>query len=214
MSGYGYVQTLERPSFGVRSPLVSRRRRPEIQNPRDLSPLTAPKRTSETRSLEVCNRPEGDIGAAAGGRILVPNSAPEKADQDRRRGRSPRSLYHVPTCRGRNPEKPDRQPASGPSGAMTALDPVASSSPDRTAVCRESRGAPSAPGLVSGSGFRSPNRPNKGPKPTHRAGSRREVWCERPSCYHCRQRTGAIWGISADNARGSLRPKRLGPADT
>ncbi len=64
-------------------------------------------------------------------------------------------------------------------------------------MCRESRGAPSAPGLVSGSGFRSPNRPDKGRNPTDRAGSRREVWCERPACYHRRQLAGAIWGISA-----------------
>jgi hypothetical protein len=63
-------------------------------------------------------------------------------------------------------------------------------------VCRESRGAPSAPGLVSGLGFRSPNRPDKGRNPTYHAGSRREVWCERPSCYLRRQLAGAIWGIS------------------
>ncbi len=70
---------------------------------------------------------------------------------------------------------------------MTALDPVASRSLDRTGVCRESRGAPSAPGLVSGLGLRSPNRPDKGRDPTDRAGSRRELWCERPSCCHRRQ---------------------------
>ena len=39
-------------------------------------------------------------------------------------------------------------------------------------------------------------RPDKGRKPTYRAGSRREVWCKRPSCYHRRQLAGAIWGIS------------------
>ncbi len=49
--------------------------------------------------------------------------------------------------------------------------PVASMSPDRTGVCRESRGAPSAPGLFSGLGFRSPNRPDKGRNPPYRAGS-------------------------------------------
>ncbi len=54
-------------------------------------------------------------------------------------------------------------------------------------MCRESRGAPSAPGLVSGLGFRSPSRPDKGRNPTYRAGSRRKLWCERPSCYHRRQ---------------------------
>ncbi len=49
---------------------------------------------------------------------------------------------------------------------------------DRTGVCRENRGAPSAPGLVSGSGFRSPNRPDKGRNPTYRAGSRASCDCD------------------------------------
>ncbi len=30
---------------------------------------------------------------------------------------------------------------------------------------------------------------------THRADERREVWCERSSCYHRRQLAEAIWGI-------------------
>ncbi len=81
-------------------------------------------------------------------------------------------------------------------GWVAAPDPVASRPPGRTGVCRESRGAPSAPGLVSGFGFRSPNPPDRGRNPTYRAGSRREVWCERSSCYHHRQLAGAIWGIS------------------
>ncbi len=49
--------------------------------------------------------------------------------------------------------------------------------------------------LVDGLGW--PNRPDKGRNLTYRAGSRREVWCERLSCYHRRQLAGAIWGISA-----------------
>ncbi len=36
-------------------------------------------------------------------------------------------------------------------------------------MCRESRGAPSAPGLFSGLGFRSPNRPDRGRDPPYRA---------------------------------------------
>ena len=36
----------------------------------------------------------------------------------------------------------------------------------------------------------------KGRNPTDRAGSQRDLWCEGPSCYHRRQRAGAIWGIS------------------
>jgi hypothetical protein len=81
---------------------------------------------------------------------------------------------------------------SGHDGAA----PVASMSPDRTGVCRESWGAPSVPGLFSELGFRSPNRPDKGRDLTDRAGSRRELWCERPSRSHRRQLGGAIWGIS------------------
>ncbi len=50
--------------------------------------------------------------------------------------------------------------------------------------------------ITMGPGFLSPNRPDKGRNPTYRAGSRQEVWCERPSCYHRRQLGGAIWGIS------------------
>ncbi len=85
---------------------------------------------------------------------------------------------------------------------MTALDPVASRSPGRTGVRCPCQGAPSAPGLVSGLGFRSPNRPDKGRNPPYRAGSRREVWCERPSRSHRRQLGGAIWGISAKLGAG------------
>ena len=55
---------------------------------------------------------------------------------------------------------------------MTAVDPVASRSPDRTGVCRESRGTPSARELTIGQGFPSPNQPDKGRNPTYRAGSR------------------------------------------
>ena len=58
--------------------------------------------------------------------------------------------------------------------SASALDPVTSRSADRTDVCRKSRGAPSAPGLVSGLAFRSPNRPDKGRNLTYR-----------PSCCEC-----------------------------
>ena len=34
------------------------------------------------------------------------------------------------------------------------------------------------------------------PATTYRAGSRRELWCERALCYHRRKLAGAIWGIS------------------
>ena len=133
----------------------------------------------------------------------ITEHASREAGEDRRGGRAPWPLRHFPARRGRGAATPlrrhtapDRRPATGPSTAMTALDPVASRSPDRTGVCHESRGAPSAPGLVIGSGFRSPNRPDKGRNPIYRAGSRLELWCERTWCYHRRQLEGTIWGIS------------------
>ena len=43
------------------------------------------------------------------GGALVADDASREADQDRHQGRSSRSLYHVPTHRSRNPEKPVRQ---------------------------------------------------------------------------------------------------------
>ena len=88
-------------------------------------------------------------------------------------------------------------PNSSPTAsAISSLAPPGSH--DRTAVCREGRGAPSAPGLVRGSGFRSPNRPGRGRNPTYRAGLRPEMWCERPSCNHRRQLAGGIRGIPAN----------------
>ncbi|MCH9053694.1 MAG: hypothetical protein IIA72_22005 [Proteobacteria bacterium] len=30
----------------------------------------------------------------------------------------------------------------------------------------------------------------------YRAGAQRELWCERPWCYHRRQLAGGIWAIS------------------
>ncbi len=61
-----------------------------------------------------------------------------------------------------------------------------------------SSGALTAHEMTIEQDFRSPNRPDKGRNPTYRAGSRREVWYERPSCYHRRQLAGAIWGISVE----------------
>ena len=140
----------------------------------------------------------GSAISSAGG--LLPYHEPDHAReltelcQDRRHGRWPRSLatvaghgrwpwslYHLPTCRGGDPEKPVRQHPA----------------PDR-------RRARLAPGLLSGSGSRSPNRPDQERNPTWRAGSPRQVWCERRSCYHRRQLAGAIWGLSAKSWRRSV----------
>ncbi len=167
------------------------------QVPRQRRPAPASRPGLQSRQLHA------DTGFAEGGGALVLDDATGEAGQDWRQGSEPRPACHFPTGGGcgaegavpKNPP-PHRWAATGLSTAMTALDPVASRSPDRTGVCRESRGALSAPGPVSGSGFRSPNRPDKGPNPTYRAGSRRKVWSERPSCYYRRQLRGAIWGIS------------------
>ena len=96
---------------------------------------------------------------------------------------------------------------------MTAPDPGPSRPPDRTGVCGESRGAPPAPGWVGGLGFRSPNRPDKGRNPTYRVGSRRGVWCERPSCYHRRQLAGAIWRISEEMLCADLPRVKTAPSE-
>ncbi len=44
---------------------------------------------------------------------------------------------------------------------MTAADPVASRSPDRTGVCCAGRSAPSQREMVAGPGFSSPNQPDQ-----------------------------------------------------
>ena len=52
---------------------------------------------------------------------MIADDASREANQDWCQGRPPRSLYHVPTCRGRNPEKPVRQhPAPDPRPAAEA----------------------------------------------------------------------------------------------
>ena len=53
MAACGYKETLGGPRREVCLPLVSGHGRTEFQKPRDMSPLTAPKRTSETSSLNV-----------------------------------------------------------------------------------------------------------------------------------------------------------------
>ena len=87
--------------------------------------------------------------------------------------------------------------------AKTAADPVTSGLLDRTRqdqtgeVCAARRGTLSQREKVTGRAFDRQIGLIKGRNPTYRAGSRREVWCERPSCYHRRQPGGAIWGIPA-----------------
>ena len=58
---------------------------------------------------------------------------------------------------------------------MTGLDPVASRSPDRTGVSRESRGPPSAREMTIGQGSPSPKRADKGRIATYRAGLRLDL---------------------------------------
>ncbi len=53
MSPPGYEQTLAPSRREVRFPLVSGRACCEFQEPHDIGPATAQKRTSETRSLDV-----------------------------------------------------------------------------------------------------------------------------------------------------------------
>jgi hypothetical protein len=101
-----------------------------------------------------------------------------------------------------------------------SIQPIASRSPDRTGVRRPSRGAPSAREMTIGHGFRLPDQPDKGRNPSWHASSRRELWCQRPSCYHRRQLAGAIWEIPAYSERdtdiwracavATLRPRDRG----
>ena len=57
------------------------------------------------------------------------------------------------------------------------------------------RGWPSAPALVSGSDFRSPNQPDKGRNLTYRARATTRIVVQTLLCYHRERPRRAIWGI-------------------
>ena len=80
---------------------------------------------------------------------------------------------------------------------MTALDPVASRSPDRTGVCRESRGAPSERKMTIGHGFPSGNQPDEGADRDLPYQFRLAIARSRQLCHGRGQPGGAIWGIPA-----------------
>ncbi len=93
---------------------------------------------------------------------------------------------------------------------MTAAHPVASRSPDGTRVCRASRGVPSVPGLVRGSGFRSPNQPDQERTTAYRDSSRSES----RSDAHCATIVGDWEEPSGESRlRASPAPSlKIGPA--
>ncbi len=121
-------------------------------------------------SAAVLTRPgpgtEVELGPV--GQALVANHTAGEAGQDWSQGRPPWPVRHVPTGRGGGaegavPKNPPshRWAAAGPFAAMTAVQPVASRSPDRTDVCCAGRSAPSQCGVVTGPSFSSPNQPDQ-----------------------------------------------------
>ena len=149
---------------------------------------------------------------------MVVDDATGEAGQDRRQGREPRPLCHVPTGRGggaegavpRNPP-PHRWASAGPFAGMTAAHPGAFRSLDRTGVCGAGRSPPSKREIVTEPRLSPPNQPDQVRPTAYRDSSgpdsRSDAHCgiilgdwEKPS-----GESQLIWVMSVDTFRILLR---------